>query len=226
MVNARNIRLTVTSCAGRWRSSDLVPAADRPGCDHRQVRARSGVGREGLQPAPLPHPTPEGGARDPSRGHLQHHLVADLPPLADPGFVDLQVDSGQVLTEEPVRELTAEPGGPPVQILALEGVHGLTVAAVVLDVADEVADHAAAQTAVLGSRSPQLHRTALRLLADAGGLGLLVRVGLWTTHVDRAEIGHRTSLVRRRVPRDGEIGSPDGPGTAGSGSWQRADESS
>ena len=53
--------------------------------------------------------------------------------------------------KNPFGELTAEPCGPPVQILALEGVHGLTVAAVVLDVADEVADHTAAQTAVLGS---------------------------------------------------------------------------
>ena len=109
VVNARNIRLTVTSCAGRWRSRISSPPRIGPGRDHRQVRARSGVGRERLQPALLPHPTPEGGARDPSRGHLQHHLVADLPPLADPGLVDLQVDSGQVLTEEPVRELPAEP---------------------------------------------------------------------------------------------------------------------
>ena len=60
--------------------------------------------------------------------------------------------------KQPVGQLAAQAGLPGVEVLALEGVDGLLVAAVVLGVPDEVPDQAAAEPAALGPGGPDLHR--------------------------------------------------------------------
>ena len=62
-----------------------------------------------------------------------------------------------------------------VEVLALEGVHRLLVAAVVLGVPHEVPDQAAAEPAALGPGGSDLHRTGHRALADARRPGVLVQ---------------------------------------------------
>ena len=66
--------------------------------------------------------------------------------------IDVEPGGGQVLAEGPLAQADAEPALPVVELFAGECVDGLVVAPVVLGVADEVADQAAAQPAVLGAR--------------------------------------------------------------------------
>ncbi len=93
-----------------------------------------------LQPSPLIDPAAKCRTRNAGRRHPEHHLVADPPPLAHPGLGQIEPPGREVLPEEPVRELAVQSLLPTIQILPGEGVHRLTVAAVVLRVADEVTD--------------------------------------------------------------------------------------
>ena len=128
-----------------------------PGVDHAEVGPRPAGCGEPLRPALLAHPASEGCTGDAGRCHLQNDLRTDPPALTDPRIVDLQAQGCEVLAEEPTREFALEPSLPLVQILTLKGVHGLTVAAVVLAVSDEVPDQPAAQTAGLRPRCPNLY---------------------------------------------------------------------
>ena len=87
-----------------------------------------------------------------------YDLLADSPTLTDPRLVDLEVQRGEVLAEETVRELAAQPAFPIVEVFALEGVDRLIIAAVMLAVANEVPDQPAAQACGLRPRRPYLDR--------------------------------------------------------------------
>ena len=160
MVNARNIRLTVTSCSGRCRSRISSPPRMVPGATtDRYAPGRASAVNVFSQPFSPTQPR-----------KVEHGIRADVTcsttssPICHRSPIRASLTSRSTVVrfspKNPFGDLPAEPLGPSVQILALEGVHGLTVAAVVRDVADEVAHHTAAQTAVLGSGSPELHRTA------------------------------------------------------------------
>ena len=193
-MNARNVVGTSTSCPGRDDHPDLVPGPHLAAGHDRQVGAGSRLGGERLHPPPDAHPRGEGRAGDPRAGDLEHHLVADRPPVADQGGVDVETERGEVLAERPVGELDAESALPGVQLLAGERVHRLEVAAVVPDVADEVVDQAAAEPAALGSGCPQGGGVD-RALADARDSHGLGRVGLPGPEVDGGDVsGHGSSL--------------------------------
>ena len=167
-----------------------------PGVTTAEVRARPADRGEGFRPTDDAHPAPEGHARNPWGRHLQDDLVTDPPPLPQPRIVDLKADRGEVLTEVTVGQFAAEPLLPVVEILALEGVDRLGVTAVVLAVADVVADEPATQPDCLGSRRPDLDATLDRTLSDAGGLVPLPRIGLRLSDIHRVDKCHRLRIGR------------------------------
>ena len=195
-IRARKTRVTVTSCAGRWTDLDPVTSADLTGGHHLEVRAAPGVSGEHLEPALLPHPAAEGRAGNAGAGDLELQAGTDPPAFADPGLVDVDAAGGQVLPEESVRQLPAQPDGPAVEILALEGVHRLAIAPMMAAVPDEVPDQAAPQSCGLRTWVANLDRSGDGLLADPCRLGALVRVRTRPAEIDRVENGHHVRLLR------------------------------
>ena len=120
---------------------DRVPGLDRARTDHPQVGPRPAVRGEELEPSPSPPPS-RGRSRTGCAATVTTSSTSspDPPALADPRLVHVDPGRGQVLAEEAVGQLAAQPLRPAVQVLALERVHRLVVAAVVLAVADEVTD--------------------------------------------------------------------------------------
>jgi hypothetical protein len=159
------------------------------------ITLRYATGRsERPRPALLSHPAAEGRTRDPRSGHLKDHLATHAPTLAQAGFVDLESDRGEILAEETIGQLTPETALPCVEVLPLKRVQSLPVAAVVLSVADEVANEPTPQTSRLRPGCAYLYGSKGRLLPDASPPGVLVGVGSRVTKVDRVESCHRARL--------------------------------
>ena len=96
-----------------------------PGADHAEVSpGRPAAVNVFAQPFSPIQPR-KVAQRDAWRRHLQNDLRTYPPALTDPRFVDLEVQRGEVLAEETIRELAPEPSLPLVEVLTLEGVDGL-----------------------------------------------------------------------------------------------------
>ena len=194
----------MTSCSGRWITSIASPPAMKPGTTHAQICTGPGGLSERLEPPDLADPATKRGTRNPRAGDLNDHGVADPPPLTEQRGVHVDALGRQVLAEEPVAQLAVQAHLPVVEILAGERVQRLIRTAVIAPVADVIADESAAQTGLLRSGIADLDRAAGRPLVDAGGVGLLVRVGDRATDVDgrdprRRGHGSPRSVASRRA---------------------------
>src|SRR4029453_2825463 len=95
---------------------------------------------------------------------------------------------------ETIGQLTSKLALPRVEVLSLEGVHGLLVAAVMLSVADEIPNQPTAQTGHPRARCTHLYRFKSRPLPDASPPAVLVGIGSRVAQVDRVESCHRVRL--------------------------------
>jgi hypothetical protein len=171
---------------------DRVARADLTRGDHPQVRAGPGGLGEALDPAGPRQPALEGAARDPRAGHLEDHVRADPPALADQGGVDRHALGGEVLAENAAGQRPVKLGLPAVEVLPGVGVDRQVRTAVVAHVEDPVAgqaDHAHS----LGAGRRHQHRTVDRLLVDAGQGRLFPRVRARPADIDRNYL-HTTTI--------------------------------
>jgi hypothetical protein len=99
------------------------------------------------------------------------------PTLTQAGIVDLESARGEILAEETIGQLAPKPTLPLIEVLPLERVHGLLVAAVVLSVAYEIPNQPTAQTSHPVARCTHLYWFKSGLLADASPPSVLVGVG-------------------------------------------------
>jgi len=106
---------------------------------------------------------------------LQNDLLANPPSFADSRIVDVKTQRGEVLAEETIRKLPAQPALPVVQVLTLKCINRLIIAAVVFAVADEISDESAPQAGGLWAWCSYLNGLIRRLLANTGPPNLLGR---------------------------------------------------
>src|SRR5829696_4131270 len=173
---------------------DRISRSDDAWSDHAEVRARATDRSKCPRPALLPDPASEGRTRDARAGHLKDYLTSHPPALPWQGCIDLESDRCEVFAEEAVGQLTPETALPLIEILPLERVHGLLIAAVMLSIADEIPHEPAAEAGGSRPGGTHLYRPSSGLLADARPPGLLVRVGFGTPQVDGVQPCHRARL--------------------------------
>jgi len=136
---------------------------------------------EALDPAGPVQPALEGAARDPRAGHLEDHVRADPPALADQGGVDRHALGGEVLAEHAAGQRQVKLALPAVEVLPGVGVDRHVRTAVVAHVEDPVAGRPRPnpwkETTLTGIDKQPVDGPVLVTPARAKGLGMVGLAG-------------------------------------------------